>query len=282
MTHSDQSPSKLIGIRDAARRLGVSPSTLRRQEKGDFVEGFGLRVFRTPGGQRRYSLEEIEGFLKGHGFSGTLPVGRRPALIAIDFVRAFLDPASPMRCEIGPAELANARKLAEVFHGAGLPMVFARSLYDPEVAFSRLWALKIPSLRMLGTDSPWREGHAPLLDGLRWHQVDTVYPSVFESAQLIAFLQAQQVDTVVLCGVSTSGSIRASAVGALQCGYYPVVVADAVADRHAWIHRNNLLDISAKYANVERATAIKQYVEGLLLKEGSLRGTKPPSTTRGE
>ena len=58
------------------------------------------------------------------------------------------------------------------------------------------------------------------------------------------------VDTVVIAGVSTSGCIRASATDAMQHGFRPLVVADACADRTQELHRSNLRDLGAKYADV--------------------------------
>ncbi len=55
---------------------------------------------------------------------------------------------------------------------------------------------------------------------------------------------------MVVCGVSTSGCVRATATDALAHGFRPIVVADACADRTAALHENNLADLDAKYADV--------------------------------
>ena len=61
---------------------------------------------------------------------------------------------------------------------------------------------------------------------------------------------AASVDTVVVCGVSTSGCVRATATDALQHGWRVIVVADGCADRTPAIHVANLADMDAKYADV--------------------------------
>jgi maleamate amidohydrolase len=58
------------------------------------------------------------------------------------------------------------------------------------------------------------------------------------------------VDTLVVTGLTTSGCVRASAVDALQHGFAPIVVRDAVGDRDPRPHEANLLDLQAKYADV--------------------------------
>ena len=63
-------------------------------------------------------------------------------------------------------------------------------------------------------------------------------------------MTALGVDTVVIVGLSTSGCVRASAVDAMQYGFIPIVIADAVGDRDPRPHEANLFDLQAKYAEV--------------------------------
>ena len=57
-------------------------------------------------------------------------------------------------------------------------------------------------------------------------------------------------DTLIMAGCSTSGCIRATAVDAIQYGFRPIVVEDAVADRWPAAHQQSLSDLQAKYADV--------------------------------
>jgi maleamate amidohydrolase len=76
------------------------------------------------------------------------------------------------------------------------------------------------------------------------------YASAFFGTSLASTLTALGVDTLLIAGVSTSGCIRASALDACQHGFVPLVVRDAVGDRHAAPHEANLFDLQAKYAEV--------------------------------
>jgi maleamate amidohydrolase len=71
-----------------------------------------------------------------------------------------------------------------------------------------------------------------------------------QAAVLAATLTATGVDTLFVCGLTTSGCVRASATDALQHGFRPLVVADACGDRDDRIQAANLLDLEAKYADV--------------------------------
>ena len=45
--------------KEAAKHLGISPTTIYRMEKQDLISSI-----KTPGGQRRFSRESIEEYLK--------------------------------------------------------------------------------------------------------------------------------------------------------------------------------------------------------------------------
>ena len=76
------------------------------------------------------------------------------------------------------------------------------------------------------------------------------YASAFFGTTLASTLTALGVDTLLIAGVSTSGCIRATALDACQHGFIPLVVRDAVGDRHPAPHEANLFDLQAKYAEV--------------------------------
>jgi maleamate amidohydrolase len=67
------------------------------------------------------------------------------------------------------------------------------------------------------------------------------------------------VDTLIITGVSTSGCVRATGVDAIQHGFIPKVVRDAVGDRGPGPHEANLYDLQAKYADVISEREILDY-----------------------
>ena len=87
------------------------------------------------------------------------------------------------------------------------------------------------------------------------------YASAFFGTSLASTLVARGIDTVVLVGVSTSGCIRATAVDAVQHGFIPLVVRDAVGDRTSQTHDANLFDLQAKYAEVVDERTAVAYLE---------------------
>ncbi len=60
----------------------------------------------------------------------------------------------------------------------------------------------------------------------------------------------------MVCGVSTSGCVRASALDACQHGFIPIVAEEACGDRDETVHAANLFDLDNKYADVEPVATI--------------------------
>jgi nicotinamidase-related amidase len=56
--------------------------------------------------------------------------------------------------------------------------------------------------------------------------------------------------------------VRASAVDALQHGFVPVVVREAVGDRDPRPHEANLFDLDAKYADVVGEAEVVTWLSG--------------------
>ena len=75
--------------------------------------------------------------------------------------------------------------------------------------------------------------------------------SVFFNTPLNTYLTKQRVDTLVFCGVATSGCVRASVVEGFSHGYETFVVDECCFDRSEFAHAANLFDMHAKYALVQ-------------------------------
>jgi len=74
--------------------------------------------------------------------------------------------------------------------------------------------------------------------------------SVFFGTPLIAHLTQQNVRTLIVCGESTSGCVRASVADAYSFGLQVVLVEECCFDRNPLSHKVNLFDMHHKYADV--------------------------------
>jgi nicotinamidase-related amidase len=193
--------------------------------------------------------------------SRKLEPGRRPALLVVDFVRAYLEPASPLYAGVGHARAAAARLLAAA-RAAGVPVLHTNVAYEPGGADGGVFFRKLPAL------TTFERGRHPELaafaQGLEPRPGEPVftkqYASAFFGTRLAEELRSRGVDTLLIAGVSTSGCVRASAVDACQHGFVPLVVREAVGDRHPEPHEANLFDLQAKYAEVISLADAERYL----------------------
>ena len=74
--------------------------------------------------------------------------------------------------------------------------------------------------------------------------------SVFYGTPLIAHLTQLGIQTLIMCGESTSGCVRATAVDAYSNGFHVVLVEECCFDRSLLSHKVNLFDMHHKYADV--------------------------------
>lgn len=182
-------------------------------------------------------------------FDGRLSFGKRPALLIVDFVMAYLDPASPLYAQVEDALASNERLLAAA-RAAAIPVFFTNVVYQSDGADGGLFYKKIPSLRVFLEGSPLG-AFPPSLEPLEGECViSKQFASAFFGTSLAETLSGEAIDTLLITGLSTSGCVRATALDALQSGFAPFVVREACGDRHSAPHEANLFDLQAKYAEV--------------------------------
>lgn len=195
------------------------------------------------------STDDLVADYARHGFAVRLGFGEHPAVLVVDIATAYLDPASPLYAGVEEA-VASAARVVGAARAAGVPVVHTKVVIARGGADAGHFWRKVPSLKVFEEGSPLAEPD-PAVAPLPGEVVVTKqYASAFFGTSLATTLRTMGVDTVVLVGLTTSGCIRASAVDALQHGFVPVVVADAVGDRDRRPHEANLLDLAAKYADV--------------------------------
>lgn len=182
-------------------------------------------------------------------FDGRLAFGARPALLIVDFVMAYLDPASPLYAGVEDA-LASNERLVAAARSAHIPVIFTNVEYEPGGANGGLFYKKIPALKAFDKGSDLGRFPPSLTPAPSDLIVTKQYASAFFGTELAAKLSALGVDTLLITGLSTSGCVRATALDALQSGFAPFVVRDACGDRHSDPHTANLFDLQAKYAEV--------------------------------
>jgi hypothetical protein len=84
--------------------------------------------------------------------------------------------------------------------------------------------------------------------------LEKTMPSAFFATNLASYLVNLRADTVLVCGTTTSGCVRASVVDGFSNGYRMIVVEEGTFDRGQASHAINLFDMDMKYADVTPPT----------------------------
>ena len=93
--------------------------------------------------------------------------------------------------------------------------------------------------------------------------------SVFFGTPLTAHLTQLGVQTLIVCGESTSGCVRASVVDAYSHGFHVVLAEECCFDRSLLSHKINLFDMHHKYTDVMRLDEVVAHLETLAVRKAS-------------
>ncbi|MGW2651082.1 isochorismatase family protein [Streptomyces sp. NPDC001393] len=185
------------------------------------------------------------------GLGQRVPRGRRPALIVVDLMRGFTEPEFDTGADLSSVVEAT-NTLTAAARPKSVPVVWTAIAYTKaEIQSSAYaWFYKSAGLASLVEGSTAVDLDPRLDVGQNDVQVVKKGASAFFGTNLAANLVAFGVDTVVVCGTSTSGCVRATAVDAMQSGFNVLVPRECVGDRAAGPHEASLFDIDEKYGDV--------------------------------
>lgn len=202
----------------------------------------------------------MEAFFRARGFGRRLGFGIQPCLVVVDLVHGFTDPSSPLGAPMDPVVDA-ADRLLYTARLHGIPIYFTIPAYEEDdFVDAGLWRLKIAGIETLRLGSRATEVDGRLKRRTSEPILIKKYASAFFGTDLASRLNARSVDTVLIAGCTTSGCVRATAVDAIQYGFRPIVIREAVGDRDPDAHRQSLFDLDQKYADVVSLEEALQYL----------------------
>ena len=203
-------------------------------------------------------------------YARELFVGRRPALLAIDLYNMAYQggprPVHEVAKEFpsGCGEYAwNAieptKQLFAMARARGFPVVYTTGEDRHEARPNRIRATnRRPSGGSVDDPFGIYPAFASEKDDLIVYKQRA---SGFYGTPLVAHLTQAGVDTVIVCGESTSGCVRASVVDAYSNGFHVVIAEECVFDRSLLSHKVNLFDMHHKYADVMSMEELSEHLE---------------------
>lgn len=243
---------------------------------------------RRPAATWRSALPEHErAIYAAAGYGQRTEMGRRPALVSVDATRNFTgdrrEPIAesiqryPRSCgEQAWDGIAAIARLLEAARGRGVPVVFTRGPVHKTAWSLGGWARTTGPLPEHDADG---EGFVDEIEPRSGDVVlEKLMPSAFFGTPLASMLVNAGRDSVVLCGGTASGCVRATAIDAFSYGFRVYVVEEATFDRSETSRSVNFYEIDQKYGSV---IGVEGAVELLCGPEAGSNGPSAPGA-RGE
>lgn len=204
-------------------------------------------------------------------YSREVSVGELPALIAIDLYEVVyqggplpineVTKTYPTSCgEYAWAAIEPTQRLFTAARAANIPIFYTTSETRPD---SRPRSMKTTKRREGRVDPKLYEIRPEFAPQRGDTVIRKTRASAFFGTPIVAHLVQLGVQTVIMCGESTSGCLRASAVDAYSHGFNVVVVEECCYDRNILSHKINLFDLHHKYADVIGIDTVARHLETL-------------------
>ena len=203
-------------------------------------------------------------------------VGAAPALLAIDLYElayqggarpvAEVAKTYPSSCgEYAWAAIEPTKRLFAAARAAGLPVFYSTTDVRDGSQPTRVTATKRRRVPVTPDIYQIKSEFAPQAGDV---VVTKQRASAFYGTPLLAHLVQLGIQTVIVCGESTSGCVRASAVDAYSHGFHVVLVEECCFDRHLLSHKVNLFDLHHKYADVLHVDEVVSHLATQVRKAG--------------
>lgn len=205
--------------------------------------------------------------------------GKRPVLLMIDLYYSALGHERkpllesirqwPMSCGLeGWAAVDRTVPVLAAARKCGVPVIYARGMKGfpsdwfrrGDVGHGRNRSLDQLSAELQALSNEIVAELAPSPGEL---VVEKAAASVFAGTPLLFHLRGIGADSIIICGETTSGCVRAAAVDAITHRFRVGVVGECCFDRTQASHHMNLFDIHQKYGDVIDASAAIGYFESV-------------------
>jgi nicotinamidase-related amidase len=204
-------------------------------------------------------------------------VGPRPALLAIDLYEVVyrggpqpphkLAKTHPNSCgEYAYAAIEPTKRLFDAARAGDLPIFYSTGDTRTASRPNFVTATKRNRPPVDPSDYAIRPEFKPQPSDV---VITKQRASVFYGTPLIAHLTQLGVQTLIVCGESTSGCVRATAVDAYSNGFHVVLVEECCFDRSLISHKINLFDMHHKYTDVMHVDDVIAHLDGMKVRKAS-------------
>jgi maleamate amidohydrolase len=209
------------------------------------------------------------------GMGLRIPPGERPAVLIVDMQNDFCDPDAPTTLwpSIG-GTFEPIKRLCAAARERDIPVIYTQGMVAADGSSAGLWRFKQRFHAEMRIQIEGSRG-AQIIRELTPQDGDRVIrkwrPSAFFRTDLEVFLGARRIDTLLCCGTSASGCVRATVTDAFMRDIRCMVIRECVADRTTAVLEANLFDLHQKYAEVVSLSNVLAYVASLSAEPHSYR-----------
>jgi nicotinamidase-related amidase len=197
-----------------------------------------------------------------NGYGARMGFGRRPVILVIDVSYGFtghepepiLDAVERWPNSCGEEAWAAVERTVELLQAARdkrIPVIYSTGVDAPIAGDFGLgrWLDKLS--REAEDQTPDANVIvAPIAPRPEDIVIEKHKPSAFFGTMLEGYLAQLEADSVITCGVATSGCVRATVVDGFSFNRRMIVVEECTFDRGQATHWINLFDMDMKYADV--------------------------------
>lgn len=225
----------------------------------------------------RFLTEEDKIIYSDAGFGTPGGFGRRPAVLIVDVTYSFCGHRpEPIEVSIKSwshscgavawEAISEVQRLLVAARGQRIPVFFTTGIdYRKDGFDAGGWKRK--NHRVTEDGGVQGYGHNEIVREIAPNESEIVIkklkPSAFHGTPLLGFLVDLQVDTLLICGTTTSGCVRASVIDAFSYNFKVGVVEGCTFDRGVASHAINLFDMNAKYADVISTEDAVRYIRSI-------------------
>lgn len=196
------------------------------------------------------------------GYGGRVGFGQRPVILVIDVNYGFcgetrepiLESIQTYHNSCGEEAweaVAAIARVIEVARAKRIPVVYTTGISEPIAGTFGLgrWTDKVPA-EADDVNQRANEIVADIAPQSNDIVLEKIMPSTFFGTNFDSFLVNLAADTIVVCGTTTSGCVRATVVDGFSRSYRMILPEEAVFDRGQASHAINMFDMDMKYADV--------------------------------
>lgn len=207
--------------------------------------------------------EELEGYRK-FGLGQRVGFGKKLAVLVVDMNNIYVDDKySAAYGTLVKDAVVGTSKLLKAAREAGVQVFYVK----PGRQNAALIGMQGIKWGTIADPANHTAEGADFPEAIKPQEGDIVFQkaksSAFFETPFRAMLQHFGIDGLIICGISTSGCVRAAVMDAFYCNYRVVIPEQCCGDRSPKAHEYNLFDMDMKYGDVMNLDDVVAHLNSL-------------------